>query len=336
MCRTAMDISILSECVPLLAGILEHSERADEAKRIMTLHNAFALEESLDLYREQIQHKRNGPYMEFPSHVHMETMAKCNAACVFCPYPTLERQGEIMSDALVAKIISDLTDIPRGLKFQLSPFKVNEPFLDVRLFDILRTINDKLPNAALTLTTNASPVTQKNLDQLSTVKNLEELWISFNDHRPAEYEATMKIPYKRTIERLDAIHARVAAGDFPFKVVLSRVGDGSTADEAFKQWTFKHYPAFYHSVIQRGAWIGQVEDIDQNVPNVGCSRWFELSITATGVVAHCCMDGQAKWPIGDVNSQHVLEVYNNPHYRQLREQTVTRLDATPCNQCAFL
>ena len=44
------------------------------------------------------------------------------------------------------------------------------------------------------------------------------------------------------------------------------------------------------------------------------------------------MDGQAEWPIGDVRKQHVLEIYNSPHYRQLREKTATRAEASPCNQ----
>ena len=40
-----------------------------------------------------------------------------------------------------------------------------------------------------------------------------------------------------------------------------------------------------------------------------------------------CMDGKAEYPIGDVNTQHCLEIYNAPHYRQLREKTFTRADA---------
>jgi radical SAM protein with 4Fe4S-binding SPASM domain len=72
------------------------------------------------------------------------------------------------------------------------------------------------------------------------------------------------------------------------------------------------------------------------VPDVGCTRWFDLSITSTGTVAHCCMDGQAAWPIGNVATQHALEIYNAPHYRLLRERALTRLEASPCRTCTFL
>ena len=279
---------------------------------------------------------RKGPYMDFPAHVHMETLALCNAACNFCPYPALERMGVRMPDELVAKIIQDLTGIPRTLSFQFSPFKVNEPFLDVRLFDILAQINDQLPNAALALTTNASPVTEKHIERLAKVKNLAYLWISMNDYREAEYEATMQLPYRRTIERLRAIHNALAGRRIAMKIVVSRVGDGSPADMEFVHWLKREFPLFQAGVTQRGNWLSQVETATTPPPKVGCTRWFELSITATGVVAHCCMDGTASYPIGDVSKQHALEVYNDPGYRRLRAATIARQQAAPCNACSFL
>src|SRR5271167_4443670 len=145
-------------------------------------------EGSLAAYQNQIEAIRKSPYLDFPAHVHLETNALCNAACNFCPYPTLERKGTKMPVELITKIIEDLRDIPQTLPFHLSPFKVNEPFLDTRLFSILAQINERLPNASLTLTTNASPITAKQLARLAGVRNLSYLWISMNDHRQAEYE----------------------------------------------------------------------------------------------------------------------------------------------------
>lgn len=320
-----------------LTTLLREQGRADD---IESLKKSLVLQQQrhayLIQYQNEVNRLRTTPYMDFPGHIHLETLAKCNAACVFCPYPELDRQGERMPDDLIYKILRDLTDIPRHVEFQLSPFKVNEPFLDVRLFDILTHINDTLPHASLTLTTNASAVTEKNLAALNKVKKLDYLWISFNDHRKEDYEATMKLPYARTIERLNMIHRKKSSGEFALRVVLSRVGDGSGVDYDFAAWVKETYPLFESSVVQRGNWIGQVKDIEQEVPRVGCVRWFDLSITATGIVAHCCMDGQAKWPVGDVRTQHVLEIYNSPHYRQLREKTLIRRDASPCNMCAFL
>ena len=288
-------------------------------------------------YELGVMLKRQSPYMEYPAHVHMETLSQCNAACNFCPYPTLERKGVKMEDTLVEKIIRDLQDVPRHVNFQLSPFKVNEPFLDKRLFDILDSINTRLPSAGITLTSNATPITVPMLEKLAKVRNLLYLWVSFNDHRKDEYERVMKLPYRRTIERLDMLQKFKAEGKLPLRIVLSRVGTGTKEDMEFCRWVQQNYPLFEVSVFPRGAWLGQAADAQPTteVPNLPCERWFELSITSTGDVAHCCMDGQAKYSIGNVRDNHVLEVYNAPHYRALRERTVSRRHVSPCDSCNF-
>jgi radical SAM protein with 4Fe4S-binding SPASM domain len=279
---------------------------------------------------------RHSSAIDFPAHVHLETMAQCNAACNFCPYPSLERKGTVMDDALIAKVVNDLSDIPRLHTFQLSPFKVNEPFLDKRLFDLMELFTARLPNAKLTLTSNASPITVDKLRRLAGFHNLDYLWISFNDHREAEYEVAMQLPYRRTVERLQMIHKSKADGWLPLRVVLSRVGDGTEVDREFLQWVGKNFPLFNASVFPRGEWLGQVSTAVTNTsPEIGCIRWFDISITATGVVAHCCMDGAASYPIGNVRFEHVLEIYNKPDFRRLRAATTKRQEVDPCRSCSF-
>ncbi len=297
---------------------------------------AAVLSPELAEYQRGVMAMRASSRLDYPGHVHLETLALCNAACSFCPYPDLDRKGARMDDALIEKIIDDLCDIPRLHPFQLSPFKVNEPFLDPRLFDLLATVNERLPNATLTLTTNASPVTEATLGKLSKVHRLGYLWVSMNDHREAEYEAVMQLPYARTIERLRMMHDARADGRLTTKVILSRVGDGTRHDLEFRAWVAREWPLFQSSVFPRSAWVGQVDVIAAPPPDVGCQRWFDVSITATGVVAHCCSDGQARYPLGDVTHEHVLDVYNKPAYRALRETMTSRMQVHPCRGCGFL
>lgn len=288
-------------------------------------------------YQQNIEQLRRTPYMDYPAHVHLETLALCPAACNFCPYPTLERQGERMPDTLLDKVLTDLQAIPSNLPFQLSPFKVNEPFLDNRLIPLLQRVNQTLPNASITITSNLSPLTPEKLQALCGIQNIGYLWVSTNESTPEAYEETMKLPWARTQERLAMVHQAKAQGQLPFEVVLSRVGDGTPLDVAFQQWVQAEYPLFKSFVFQRGGWLGQVDLVLPNdVPDVGCVRWFDVSITANGTVAHCCMDGNAQWPIGDVNQQSILEIYNQPHYRELREKTVSRRQVDPCKTCTFL
>lgn len=57
---------------------------------------------------------------------------------------------------------------------------------------------------------------------------------------------------------------------------------------------------------------------------------------ATRVAAHRRMDGRGEYPIGDVTRTHVLNVYNAPERRKLRERTEKRRSVSPCDRRAFL
>ncbi|MEZ0375340.1 MAG: radical SAM/SPASM domain-containing protein [Candidatus Sericytochromatia bacterium] len=288
-------------------------------------------------YRTLLRDLAHSPYLVFPRVVHLETLALCPAACGFCPYPTLRRKGAKMEDALIDKILKDLEAIPRQLQFQLFPFKINEPFMDTRLMPILREINRRLPNAQLSLISNGHPLTEAKLLELAEIRNMLYLCISLNDHRPEVYTRLMELPWERMHDRLQLLHRLKAEGRLPFHILLSRVADGSADDQAFTAWGKAHYPLFKTDVYPRGNWIFQVDlEVPTEVPDVGCMRWFELSITATGEVALCCMDGQADWPLGNVREQHVLEVYNQPAYRRLRENSLSRLESKPCSSCTFM
>ena len=299
-------------------------------------HQTAAKMANLDAYQKSFLSLKKGSGLDFPKHVHIETQAICNASCNFCPYPRLERKGEVMPTSMFEKIIDDLSDIPRLHTFQLSPFKVNEPLMEPRLYQFLELIRQKLPNAIPTLTTNASLLTDDHIQNLSK-QDLAYLWISFNDHRKNKYEEVMKLPFIRTVENLRNLHSAKKSGTFKTRVVLSRVGDGTRDDQDFVKWVNTEFPLFETSVFPRGDWMGQVDNKkSQSNLDCGCSRWFELSITATGRVALCCMDGQAEHPIGDVSINSVLEIYNSQSYRRLRVDLNSRQGIEFCRSCSFL
>lgn len=284
-------------------------------------------------YQIQLLELRQSDYLNYPAHVAFETYAQCNAACTFCPYPDLDRQGEKMPLSLIEKIIADLKEIPPHIGFQLSPFGVNEPFLDDRLFDILDLITAQLPNASITLTTNASPLTLAKLKRLASY-SLGYLWISVVDHRQAVYEEKMKLPFSRTMDRLKMIHAAKAEGWFKSHVVLSRLMDHTPADEEYIAWLWQEFPLFQPCLWPYANWLGQNDVIpSSDIANIGCTHWFEFRITSSGQVAHCCMDAQARYPWGNVNTHSILEIYNRPNFRRLRERTLSRLNVHPCRNC---
>lgn len=283
-------------------------------------------------------------YMTQPHEVSIETYALCNAACVFCPYPTLERKGSKLEDGLIYRLIDQMAEWREP--FLISPFKVNEPLLDVRLADICRTVERQIPLARLRLFTNGQPLVRKHIEWIAKLKRVEHLWISLNSTDPDEYGRLMKCSYHIVAHNLDELHRRVAGGEFPHPVMLSRVVQGnprgdtpisnalSDADVTFHRQCLRRWPRFTPVLIKRDSWLGYVVPGDGQVPRRACARWFELSITAEGQAVLCCMDGKGEYSQGDVHDQSLLAIYNNDFLTACRKASV-REGIRPCQTCSY-
>jgi hypothetical protein len=278
-------------------------------------------------------------YMTQPHEVSIETLALCNAACTFCPYPTLPRKGAELSMDLITLLIGQMREWTQS--FFVSPFKVNEPFLDPRLPEICAGVESELPRARLRLFTNGQPLTLRHIEWVAKLKRVEHLWVSLNSTDPAEYEQLMKCKFSIVLRNLDALHAAVAKKEFSHAVVLSRVLQGGTmgqvlgdADCQFHRDVLERWPLFQTHLIKRDSWLGYVPPGDTRVPRSPCARWFELSITAEGKAVLCCMDGKGEYVQGDVTQQSLLGIYNSPFLRKCRESSV-RDGIEPCQTCSY-
>ncbi|HEY9863067.1 MAG TPA: tetratricopeptide repeat protein, partial [Candidatus Obscuribacterales bacterium] len=176
-----------------------------KAKNSQNLQLDKKLTSSLEQYLQRVENYKNAIenlyekkyWLDYPLNVSIETFSSCNAACNFCPYPSLDRKGTKMSEDLFKKIIDELSEPKDYVLPSINLTRVNEPFLDKRIFEFMSYVNAKLPLTKIKLFTNASLLDEKKLDQLLEIKNFGSLTISFNDHRPVEYEKVMQIPFKR-------------------------------------------------------------------------------------------------------------------------------------------
>lgn len=271
-------------------------------------------------------------YLNQPYEVAIETFALCNAACTFCPYPTLERKGTKLSFSVIGRLIAEMSTWQHP--FYISPFKVNEPLLDVRLPAICSQISEQIPHAKLRLFTNGSPLTERHLRWIDNLDNVAHLWVSLNSHEPEEYHRLMRLTFETTAKKLDTLHRYVQSGYFRHQVVISKVS--ATMNEgAFMTYCATRWPFFTPIVIKQDGWLGYVPPMEETIPDTPCMRWFELSILATGVASLCCMDGKGQFPLGNVTDQSLLDIYNAPLWRERREHMVSRRKIYPCNTCTY-
>lgn len=280
---------------------------------------------------------RDARYLYQPYEVSIETFAFCNAACNFCPYPTLERKGEKLS----LDVIDDLLDQMSLFEhpFFLSPFKVNEPLLDTRLLHILREINRGIPHASIRLFSNGSTLTSDNVEAIADLKNVAHLWVSLNSVNEISHKNLMGFDqFNKIMSKLDALHSLVSSKEFRHTVVVSRVSQGNSGDVEFILKVRERWPNFLPQMIKRDGWLGQVPDIEpqfNQVPQIPCARWWELSITATGIASLCCMDGTGEYAIGSIHEKSLLELYNSPKLLQARMNQLLRKEISPCNRCTY-
>jgi hypothetical protein len=288
-------------------------------------------------YQAAVDALRAGPYLDFPSVLSVETLSLCNAACNFCPYPTMERKGESMPDSLIGKIFDDIASIPRRPPFEVQLSRVNEPFLDSRIYDLSFEVERRFPEASQAFFSNATPLNEKNLLRLAGLQRVAYLNLSVNDHRQEEYEAVMRLPFERTLERLAVINRMKAEGALRFQIYLSRVGDGSAADAEFLEWVRVEFPALSALVTQRCDWINTVVTTIGGVPNAGCRQWFQLHFLANGRNAFCCIDANGLHGAASAAEGHVIhDIYNRPVQRSRRMHDMSRRQVGVCSGCTLL
>lgn len=279
-------------------------------------------------------------FLSFPKEVSIETTGRCNAKCIFCPHETLDRKNKDMNDALFLKIISDLKEIPSDEVFYISPFKVNEPLMDKKIFDRIEMINKELPNAFIRFFSNFNIATEEHIRKLGNVKNLCQVWISLNSMEELEYRSTMGMDLNRTLNNIEKLLQFNYEHKITEKIVISRVCDGSKKDQEFVEKLYTRFKEYKNEIqpflIQKAEWINHNKiEKSEYFENQPCFRWYELSITCIGEVAFCCMDGKCEYSLGNLMNESALDVYNKPRYKYLRENMPERKHFEPCKYCTY-
>lgn len=101
----------------------------------------------------------------------IETNARCNLRCSYCPVSTFERGDHYMPTELFKKIIDDVAAFPFVYKGRISPHFYGDPLLDARLPELLAYAHEKLPKAEIIIHTNGLALTRENYRALVNIGN---------------------------------------------------------------------------------------------------------------------------------------------------------------------
>jgi hypothetical protein len=286
--------------------------------------------------------KSRSLHLDYPRTISIETVGRCNAKCNFCPAPELERRNEAMSDELFSKVIGDIQEIPPGVPININTNLINEPFMDKKMFARLRHINEALPTARIQMYSNFNVMPRNYLAKFRQVQNLGSLNISFNAANKVDYEAVMHVDFERTVRHLKAFMSDNRQDRFLHKpIILSRVADNTQGDHDYLEQCRSLFSEFEEGidyrlyVKKRVTWVGDTHVEQSQVPYfLPCDAWLDINIMCTGVVPLCCLDAKGDQAIGDVTRNSVLEIYNSPGFRNLRENHLQRESLPVCGGCS--
>ncbi|MBB4079910.1 glycosyltransferase involved in cell wall biosynthesis/MoaA/NifB/PqqE/SkfB family radical SAM enzyme [Lewinella aquimaris] len=278
---------------------------------------------------------------DFPVEIQIQTSTLCNATCVMCPYPEVSKEYPVgrMEEKLYRKIIEECANEP-GLR-RIEPFLMNEAFIDKRVPEWIKLAKDKVPHAAVTVTTNGTPLVPSVTDRL-IASGIDAIWFSFNGAKPETYEKIMGIPYEKVMHNIEYL---LAHKPDHLQVYVNMIETELMADEIaenIENWRRLGVQAGSSPLVNRGGNVTNFSELNyqaiSEVPVRSCELvYYKMYILYNGDCILCCMDWRRSVVLGNVYEQSIREIWNGPAYREIRRlHTEGRDGEIPiCGNCSY-
>ena len=268
----------------------------------------------------------------------LETCAYCDARCLFCIYPRLQRPKGMMSMALFEKILADAATIPQIDSVTFAG--LGETLLDSDILERVRRVRQTWKTIPIDLYTNGHRLTERIVDDLIAA-GLTTLYGSLNAVTPAQREQIMGLrDFEETVR---VLHYAQRQGEDRMKVIVLGIsdkglwdcGDSDTFLEAWGGPAAQGGSAWLHL---EGNWAGHLWPM-RVTPVNSCARALNtIMVLWDGRVALCCQDGEGEEILGDLTTQTIREVYNGGRALEVRQAHAEgrRCDVRLCANCASI
>ena len=261
----------------------------------------------------------------FPRAVQIQTRTGCNADCIWCPYgetfPTQPKGA--MEWSLFERIIEECAR--HGVR-RLSPYLMNEPFLDRDLPRKIRFMHDNCPSAKVVVTTNGSrlfPDVVKEVLDLGPA--LHALYISFQGVEKESYETTMRgvMKFEQTMENVNGLIDEMKKRNVSHPQVWITMVDTNVIDakKAVKYWQGRGVRSKYTTLENRGGNIKEAESIAHTKMEyyTTCTRLMKQAyVLFNGDLVICCTDYSREMVLGNMVDSSLRDVWNGDQARAFR------------------
>ena len=290
---------------------------------------------------------------KFPKIVVLQTINRCNCACLMCPYSyTVANENESrMSEETFNNILDQLEkeDEFESLFFAFQ----NEPLLDPRIIEWAKKFKERLPNKRLELVSNGSMLKPELAKEV--YKYFDLVHISLNAFSDESYQKISRTKhYKRIFDNL------ISVATFPEqqkKTIVRFICQKANVDEKkdfYNFWRKKGFMVFGFDVNDR---LKGVRDFDNKIKlpldtskkikmfvlkHLGklmlptCSIPFIcVYIKADGGVVQCFNDWSNENIIENINDKKIKEIFHNDKYKKIRKKLLADKldDSVICSKC---
>ncbi len=242
----------------------------------------------------------------------IETTNRCEAACVFCSYPSMNRAKGTMPMDLFAKIIEDAATIPPIDKVTLTG--LGEPLLDKHLMERFRQVRKHMKVGCLDLYTNGNLLTLDMVREMMGIP-VSVIYVSLN---AVNERGRMQVMNLDGFNRLESLldEAIKETKDSDTKIVVKSViatdlmepGDG---DSFMKRWNGSVEQGGNAFIHLEGNWAGYTFPLRTRLIKPCMRAIDQIMVLWDGRVSLCCFDGEGDVILGDLKVQSIREIYND-------------------------
>jgi sulfatase maturation enzyme AslB (radical SAM superfamily) len=260
---------------------------------------------------DYVQRERNYGLM-------IELSTVCNARCVFCPHPTMEREKRIMDEDLFELIVK------RVLEEKIKPtvidlFHEGEPLADRRLPERIKRLKALFPSSKVRIYSNFALASPEKIDELLD-SGLDTILISLNAATKESHREIMGLDFEKTVRNVEMLLEKRKAKKSSLHVTLSFViceQNRSEVNEFSRTWKRKvNRINFQRAIDWGGALPVKGAYLDSHYP---CMDLFErIVFLSNGDFGFCCTD-----PSGivgtNVRDTPILSAFNSKIFEEMRK-----------------
>lgn len=254
--------------------------------------------------------------------VFFEVITKCNSRCSFCAASVQneKRETRVMEFSLYQKVVDELAEL--GFAGRVAWHVNNDPLLFPDLPRFVAYAREKLPEARLQVMTNGLLLRPENGEELIRA-GVDDVHVDF---------------YRKSADQQLYPGVRAFMNETIPKYFPRQQGCEHYSQDGSRKLIFEIEYRFLGEIIaSRGGTSPNKKAAPQDVQGFCIFPWSQFNVTADGRVSKCCADFYFADPMGDMNTQGVLDIWRGDSFRHVREHLITGDRATlpTCRQCDY-